>query len=1697
MIKQTSPVRMDGRKLAGKQNAKNKKPRSKIDATRQIKIQKALYEIADAASAVTDMQAFYARMHDIVGKLMYAGNFFIATYDEQSDLITWTYYVDTVDVKPSPVRLSDQHGATGWILRHGKTLADVDGSVARAIKQGEIKPVGTDSDGIGVPLKSDHKMIGVLIAQSYEPAIKYTVADIEILNFVAQHISTALTRARAIEETRERNAELQIINSVQEGLASKLDIAAIYELIGEKVREVFNVHVVDIVNHDPATNLISMPYSYEKGDHSVITPREPYGFRLQVINSRAPLLINQNFVEMAAKYDNPLLTGEWPKSALFVPLLVDDKVKSIISIQDLDRENAFSTSDVQLLQTLSNAMSVALENARLFEETQHLLNETEQRAQELATVNTVSAALAGELNLNALIELVGEQIRTVFKADIAFVALRDEEKGIINFPYQCGQQHIDPIQWGEGITSKIIQSGRPLMINRDMDRQRQEMGVVLIGKRARSFLGVPIFVGGESVGVVSVQHSEQEGIFTDSDQRLLSTIAANVGIALQNARLFHETQRAFQAERQAHEQTKTLRSVAQALNRSLSLREVFDLVLIEIQKVIPCDSAGIYQVQGNRRVFVAGRGFKNLEDLIGVGFDFNQQDDEIGYLISKSLQPLILENATEQYPQYFSTGSHAATKIRSYMAVPIVLNQKLIGLITLGKEEPGIYKDRQAELAMAFAAQAATAINNARLFDETQRLLKETEDRAAELAILNSVGEAMSKTLDVKTVAKIVGDKVRDIFNADQMGILLFERQANLIHIIYGYDKANDRYVDELQIKPLPLGKGLTSEVIASRQPLLLSTREEQDVHGHYMPPELVGHIKMSESWLGVPIMVDENVLGVVFVEDYRPHVYNENHLRLLQTLSSNMGVAIQNARLFDETQQHNAELQIINSVQAALAARLDIHGMYEAVGEKLREIFDYQDVGIYSVDLQTHMMTLEYAFEKGRKIERATTPTTSLYEFIIAADKYFVFNGDYPQFAAQFKDYQIIAGELPKSVLAVPVPRKRNADLAVYLVLEDVDGKRIFSESDVRLLQTLANSMSVALENARLFDETQRLLKVTEDRAAELAIINSVQEGLASRLEMQGIYDLVGDKIREIFLNPDMSIRVIDPQTNMIHFPYDYENGQRCSIKPMPLADKGFTPHVVRTRETLVVNENMAQAMEEMGGSVIPGTQLEKSTVFVPLIIGNQSRGVINLTDNEHEHAFGASDVRLLETIANSMSVALENARLFDETQRLLKETEQRNAELAIINSVQEGLASKLEMQAIYDLVGDKIREIFDVHAVVIASYDHITEFIHFNYLTQKGRRTYPEPIPFTKMTHHLIRTRQFVLINEDMENRATEFGILPASGTSFGKSGLWMPLMVGDEVCGVINLHNLDREGAFSDSEIRLLQTLTNSMSVALENARLWEQEKMYRKALQRELEIGREIQAGFLPETLPQVEGWEIAASLMSAREVAGDFYDAFELPDGTIGLVIADVCDKGVGAALFMTLFRSLIRAVANLDYFEHTEHANAYQSTAKRLQRAVSLTNNYIAETHVKSGMFATLFFGILDPRDGKLTYINGGHEPPFIIRSGLVCETLHKTGPAVGAIVDGHFGILETMLQTGDTFFAFTDGVPDCKNPRGDFYGRERLLEVLQSVSESSHKVIKAIEADLYNYIGGTTQFDDIALLAMQREQDPDPARGK
>lgn len=278
-----------------------------------------------------------------------------------------------------------------------------------------------------------------------------------------------------------------------------------------------------------------------------------------------------------------------------------------------------------------------------------------------------------------------------------------------------------------------------------------------------------------------------------------------------------------------------------------------------------------------------------------------------------------------------------------------------------------------------------------------------------------------------------------------------------------------------------------------------------------------------------------------------------------------------------------------------------------------------------------------------------------------------------------------------------------------------------------------------------------------------------------------------------------------------------------------------------------------------------------------------------------------------------------------------------------------------------------------------------------------------------------------------------------------------------------------------------------LSARISSSLEKKHLRDLQKLYLKSLERELEIGREIQKGFLPPELPQIEGWEIAAYFKAAREVAGDYYDAFQLPDGNLICVVGDVCGKGVGAALYMTLFRSLIRATSKIDYYYHTLGGQGHNN-AERLLHVISFTNDYVAETHGHTSMFSTVFIGIINLSDGRLTYINCGNEPALHVGNNGVVTELWPTGPIVGVIPNAEFYAKEIMLEDNDLLLAYTDGVTDALNINEVAYGRQSLVGLLKGDRSSCKHLMIDIEGQLNQHIGEATQFDDITALAIKKQ---------
>ncbi len=808
-------------------NAKLEARQAKHQRAQQV--QNALYRIADAASAVQDMEKFYAAMHNIVGELMYAENFYITLYDEARDMINFPFYVDEHDDgdRPSPHKWhkmgrDEARGFTAYVLRSGQPLLAHRGKSEELIQSGEVELLGhLPESWLGVPLKADGRAIGVVVVQSYNQEVRHSEEDKDLLIFVAQHIATALERARLLADTHQRNAELSVINSVQRALATELDMHVIYELIGDQIREIFDAQVVTIATFDHEAELEHFRYLIEKGKRYYPESRPLEGVRRHLIRTRQLVLINENYEQAAAKYGMRVIPGtEAPQSLLFVPLVLGDTVIGYVSLQNVDRERAFSDSDVRLLTTLANSMSVALENARLFDETNRLLEETQQRNAELGAVNSISQAIGSQLDPDALIELVGEQIRQTFSADIAYVALHDRQAHMIHFAYEYGDQ-TPSRPFGKGLTERIIESKQALLINRDIESRQAELDTEKIGIQAQSYLGVPIVVGQKAIGVISVQSISQEGRFDEADKSLLTTIAASVGAAIHNAQLYQETQR--HAEEMA-----ALAEVGRDISTTLDLPTVLERIASHARDLLAANSSAVYLADPDGQTLRAVVALSGIADEIKASA-IQLGDGIIGDLAQRQAAEVI--NDANNDPRARHIPGTPRNSDENLMAAPLLSGDRVSGMMAVWRTGFGnMFTEADLRFLEGLARQGAIAIGNAHLFEQAQeaQAAAESANRAKSTFLANMSHELRTPLNAIMGFTRIVKRRGADVLPEKQIENLdkvlaSAEHLLGLINTILDIAKIEAGRMD---VQPDTFDAGTLVDVcIAIAQPMIKQER--------------------------------------------------------------------------------------------------------------------------------------------------------------------------------------------------------------------------------------------------------------------------------------------------------------------------------------------------------------------------------------------------------------------------------------------------------------------------------------------------------------------------------------------------------------------------------------------------------------------------------------------------------------------------------------------------------------------------------------------------------------------------------------------------------------------------------------------------------------------------------------------------------
>lgn len=604
--------------------------------------------------------------------------------------------------------------------------------------------------------------------------------------------------------------------------------------------------------------------------------------------------------------------------------------------------------------------------------------------------------------------------------------------------------------------------------------------------------------------------------------------------------------------------------------------------------------------------------------------------------------------------------------------------------------------------------------------------------------------------------------------------------------------------------------------------------------------------------------------------------------------------------------------------------------------------------------------------------------------------------------------------------------------------------------------------------------------------RIAELTTLNKISSALnqapdlesALQSSLEELVRLMGLTTGWVFLEQDFVSGVDDGLAPVAYYqlPPGLAVDEAARLKPAGCAcQELFERGKLEEAVNIVRCSRINAAIED--GDDVGGLRIHAS---VPIRTRERTIGIINLASPEN-HRFSDDDLQLMTVVGDQVGLAAERARLFDLTRA------QRIEEQAALLKLSNALLSLSELKPVIDQVVEIVADVFnaDACALVLADRQDQIEFrgaVGWDLSMLEGvSGTFVRQAP-AGLAYH---TGQPVVVDD---LGADERLVHPSFASKAGfRSALAVPVSHSERKLGALIVH--DRlPGHFRDEDVRLLQLMANQAAIAIEQARLQER-ALAEQRIRKELELAQEIQSSFLPEQVPELPGWEFGVHYAAAREVGGDFYDFIELHDpagwpgadpgrvledgGLLGLIVADVSDKGVPAALFMSVSRTL---------------AHAATVSGRRPAEAIQRLNGLLLDNN-RTHQFVTLFYGVLDPANSKLYSVNAGHNPPLLLRaSSGVLSTFEPSGIALGVIESVELVEEETTFGTGDVLLMYTDGLTEVLNVEGEEFGVECVAELLVNNRQlPAQEIVDTIVDAARDFSAGAEAFDDITTVAVKK----------
>ncbi len=583
---------------------------------------------------------------------------------------------------------------------------------------------------------------------------------------------------------------------------------------------------------------------------------------------------------------------------------------------------------------------------------------------------------------------------------------------------------------------------------------------------------------------------------------------------------------------------------------------------------------------------------------------------------------------------------------------------------------------------------------------------------------------------------------------------------------------------------------------------------------------------------------------------------------------------------------------------------------------------------------------------------------------------------------------------------------------------------------------------------------------QLLRDRIAELEALRATGAALsATELDITALCHRIAVESSHVIDNRTFQIGVFDGDLYRILF-WRIKGDKQQTPRTFNLAEKGGIVGWVRDQRcSLLVRDFVKEQNKMPVAPIYISNDPPRSALFIPLLYGDEVIGVM-AAQSAKPNRFTEEDEQRLTVFANQAAAAIAHARLFQMERK-------QAAHMRAVRHIARQINGLTGLDDVFAQTVTLIKETFQFKPVNIFQWNADEYMSRIVASSQSNWSVRDAQIKGGRgLVWEAIRSRQTIISN----NTSKDGRFQPYTDEKTPiRSEINVPIIVGDGVWGVLNVQS-SRVGVFAEPEKVALEALGEELAIALVSRRL-QKEAAARALMEQELEVARSIQSSLIPNGRPSIPGCDIASFWQAARQVSGDFYDFLPLRDGKWGIVIADVADKGVPAALFMALSRTIMRTVA----FNRVCPSD------------VLIRSNEIIDRETASDLFVTTFYAVWDADSGTLTYANGGHNPPLLLHANGEISLLKGKGMALGVLPDITIAQQQISLHAGDVLLFYTDGVTEAMNENLDEFGMKRLEMVGKTaVSQDAPAILDAITDAIAAHTGATAQFDDITLVVMK-----------